>query len=255
MIADAAVLECRAPGKGQHRQVMLNSLLDIFVPPVCPLCEEALADGALCGRCLDLFAKEKISGSFCTVCGEPFASGAGGEHRCGRCASVDPPFAAARSAFLYEGTVKDAVHSFKYGGKVTLGAALARLMIEAIALPEMPDLVVPVPLHSDRLKSRGYNQSLLLARGASRIISVPVDCLHLKKTRLTADQVDLSAKEREENVKGAFEADGAAFKDKTVLLIDDVLTTGSTVRECSKTLLKAGATVVFVATLARAASV
>lgn len=242
------------PGKGQHRQIMLNALLDIFVPPVCPLCEEALRKGALCGDCLDLFAREKIIGPACTVCGEPFASGAGGEHRCGRCASADPPFVLAQSAFLFEGAVRDAVHSFKYGGKVTLGAPLARLICEGTTLPERPDLVVPVPLHSDRLKSRGYNQSLLLARAASRIISAPVDCLHLKKTRLTADQVDLSAREREENVRGAFEASSSVFKDKTVLLIDDVLTTGSTVRECSKTLSKAGARV-FVATLARAASV
>lgn len=232
---------------------MLNALLDIFVPPVCPLCEEALKKGALCGDCLALFEKEKIRGAFCTTCGEPFASETGGAHRCGRCSSVDPLFVEARSAFLYEGRVRDAVHSFKYGGRVTLGVPLARLMIETIALSETPDVVVPVPLHRERLRSRGYNQSLLLARAASRIISAPVDRLHLRKTRLTADQVDLTAREREENVRGAFEADASAFKDKTVLLIDDVLTTGSTVRECSKMLSKAGARV-FVATLARAAS-
>lgn len=233
---------------------MWNALLDIFVPPVCPLCEEALIKGALCGDCLGLFEKERISGAACAVCGEPFASSAGGAHMCGRCASAGTPFVAARSAFLYEGAVRDAVHSFKYGGRVTLGVPLARLMLETIALPEMPDVVVPVPLHRERLRSRGYNQSLLLARAVSKNIKTPLDCLHLKKTRHTADQVDLSAKEREDNVRGAFEADASAFKNKTVLLIDDVLTTGSTVRECSKTLSKAGARV-FVATLARAASV
>lgn len=233
---------------------LLNALLDIFVPPVCPLCEEALANGAFCEKCLSLLKKERISGPACTVCGEPFASGAGPAHRCGRCISDEPPFVLAQSAFLYEGKVKDAIHSFKYGGRVTLASSLARLICEGTTFPERPDLVVPVPLHSERLKSRGYNQSLLLARAASRILGAPLDYLHLKKTRLTADQVDLSAKEREDNVRGAFEADASVFKDKTVLLMDDVLTTGSTVRECSKTLSKAGARV-YVATLARAASI
>ncbi|HAO92656.1 MAG TPA: amidophosphoribosyltransferase [Deltaproteobacteria bacterium] len=232
---------------------MLNALLDIFVPPVCPLCEEAIKKGALCGDCLALFEKEKISGPFCTTCGEPFASDTGGAHRCGRCSSVDPPFVEARSAFLYEGRVRDAVHSFKYGGRVTLGVSLALLMCGTTSPPKDLDLIVPVPLHRERLKSRGYNQSLLIARAVSKIITAPLDCLHLRKTRLTADQVDLTAREREENVRGAFEADASAFKNKTVLLIDDVLTTGSTVRECSKTLSRAGARV-FILTLARAAS-
>lgn len=235
---------------------MLNALLDIFVPPVCPLCEEALgsSSGALCDGCLGLFEKERISGPACTVCGEPFASGAAPAHRCAKCISDEPPFVAARSAFLYEGPVRDAIHSFKYGGRVTLAASLARLICEGTTIPERPDLVVPVPLHRERLKSRGYNQSLLLARAVSKNIKAPLDCLRLKKTRHTADQVDLSAKEREANVRGAFEADASIFKDRTVLLIDDVLTTGSTVRECSKALSKAGARV-FAATLARAASV
>lgn len=232
---------------------MLKSLLNIFFPPVCPLCEGALKKNAFCGGCEDGFAEQSITVSFCTVCGIPFASGAAADHTCGQCLTEEVPFKEARSAFIYDGNVLDAVHKLKYGAKVILAESLGELLLSAaLKLSVRPEVVVPVPLHSKRLKARGFNQSLLLSRAVAKRLSLKLDYLSLRRTRPTVPQINLERAERQKNVKGAFEVGNkAAFKGKSVLLIDDVLTTGATVKECSKVLKKAGAEV-FVATLARA---
>ncbi len=236
---------------------MLGSLFDIFFPPVCPLCEEDLMDGILCGACRGKLLSKKIKGPFCAVCGIPFiAYGDVPESHsgrvCGRCITEKTPFKEARSAFAYEGAVLEAVHRFKYGGAVTLAGYLGRLAADGAEFSARPDVVVPVPLHRKRLRKRGFNQSLLLAREVAKKFSIHVDYRNLKRVRETEPQVNLRVRERESNIKGAFEVkDGSAFMGKTVLLVDDVLTTGSTVRECAKTLGRAEADVL-VLTLARA---
>ncbi len=235
----------------------LRSLLDILFPPVCPLCEEdiQLDSLCLCTGCLNSLSIFKIKKPACTVCGLPFASDAGQDRPCGNCLSKGPPFIEARSAFIYEEAVLQAIHAFKYKGKVTLAPALGRLAAEASVFSANPGLVVPVPLHKKRLKERGFNQSLLLAREISKSFSVPLDYSNLIRAKATEQQVNLSAEERKRNVAGAFEVkDRGAFKGKRVLLVDDVYTTGATIRECSKALKGAGAKV-FVITLARAIKV
>lgn len=231
---------------------MLSALLNIFFPPVCPLCEEEIRKELLCGNCLAGFTAEKITSPACTVCGTPFTS-AGPDHVCGECLANDNPFKEARSSFIYGGKVHDAVHSFKYGGKTILAGPLGRMMADtAASISTRPDLIVPVPLHKKRLKDRGFNQSLLLAREIARAMSVNVDYLNLERIRFTEQQVTLAIKERHANVAGAFgvkRPDG--FMGRRVLLVDDVYTTGATIKECSKVLKKAGAEV-SVVTLARA---
>ncbi|HLA50789.1 MAG TPA: ComF family protein [Thermodesulfobacteriota bacterium] len=148
---------------------------------------------------------------------------------------------------------------FKYNGKTSLSKPLIAIMAGAQHIFEKAgllfnshDLVVPVPLHKKRLKERGFNQSLFLAKGLAGIYNLPVDYLNLKRIRATDPQVNLKGEDRINNVRGAFAAeDRAVFKDKRVLLIDDVYTTGATVLECSRVLKKAGVKDINVLTLAR----
>jgi len=226
-------------------------LLNIFFPPVCPVCEDAVADGLFCKACTEGLYSQKILGPICDVCGVPFVSASSPDHTCGVCLVQKTPFVSFRSALIYNGAVVEAIHSFKYGGKVILGRPLGRLLAESINLPVTPDLIIPVPLHKKRLRMRGFNQSLLLAREVSRRLKVKTDYTNLKRLKNTAQQVNLRAKERLDNVKGAFALKRPGdIAGKTALLIDDVYTTGATIRECSKALKKAGAKV-YAATLAR----
>ncbi|MBI5642087.1 MAG: ComF family protein [Deltaproteobacteria bacterium] len=233
---------------------MLRALLDIIFPPVCPLCEEAIWQDKFCPSCLDGFSSKKIASPKCTVCAIPFISQTGDDHACGECLSGHMPFKEARSAFIYDGCVLKAIHLFKYSGRVTLAGALGAMMAGAASFGEKPDVIVPVPLHRKRLASRGYNQSLLLANEVSKALSIEVDRTGLKRMRYTEEQINLSADERKTNVRGAFEVKDGMFKKRKVLLVDDVFTTGATIKECSKVLSDAGAEV-YVLTLARAVKV
>ncbi|MBI5559716.1 MAG: ComF family protein [Deltaproteobacteria bacterium] len=232
------------------RKNILSSFLNLLFPPLCPLCEAGIKEDAFCAPCLS--GSKRMDGPVCLLCGRPFASEAGIHHTCADCLKKNPPFVKARSAFYYEGTLLSAIHRFKYGGNMAFLKPLSLLLSHAMTLlNERPDIIVPVPLHKERLKKRGFNQSLLLARELAKGLSVEVDCMNLKRTLNTLPQVDLKEKERVINVKGAFTVkDPSKFKGKRVLLVDDVFTTGATVRECAKVLKKAGAEV-FAVTLAR----
>jgi len=147
------------------------------------------------------------------------------------------------------------IRLFKYEGKVKLGRFLSDLIIDR-CLPPQFDIIVPVPLHSKRLKERGFNQSFLLAHQINKKLSLPVIADDLQRIKWTRPQVELDWRERASNVKGAFTLiDNEEIKGKEVLLIDDVYTTGSTVNECARVLKKAGAKKVYVATVARMLSV
>jgi ComF family protein len=167
-----------------------------------------------------------------------------------------PPFAAARAAFLYRATVRELVHHFKYGGKVQLRRPLGLLTARELAPFASffaPQLLLPVPLHVRRLRQRGFNQAVLLGEVLARQWGVPLDRYQLLRTRWTEPQVNLSAAERVANVRGAFAvAAKHGLAGKRVLLVDDVYTTGSTVRECARLLAQAGAAAVGVVTVARA---
>lgn len=182
-------------------------------------------------------------------------SDAAEDHLCGSCIDDPPPFARARAALKFEGSTRELVHQFKYGRRVLLRKPLAMIALTHFSdFPEKfrPDLIIPVPLHLKRLKERGFNQAILLGEVFSRRWSIPLARNSLQRIRWTEPQVNLGAAEREVNVKGAFAvSDIAAVNGRSILLIDDVYTTGSTVKECSRVLNKAGAAEVSVITIAR----
>lgn len=157
---------------------------------------------------------------------------------------------------MAEHPLRQVVQKFKYGRKVSLGKPLGRLLARGAAefITQWPiDVIMPVPLHPKRLRWRGFNQSLLLARQISRTYGTPTEPFMLRRVKETPPQTQLTEDERRKNMRGAFALHGEkSLKDKTVLLVDDIYTSGATVNECSQTLRRGGAKEVYVLTLARA---
>ena len=162
----------------------------------------------------------------------------------------------ARAVGYYEGLFREAIHRWKYEGKTSLTPFFGEWMVEGLRRywqPPSPDLIVPVPLHRKRLRERGLNQAVLLARELSRRTGIPYSKKVLQKKKPTLPQVSLSGSEREKGVKGAFRmTKKERLEGKLILLVDDVYTTGATVNECSKVLMAGGAARVDVLTLAHA---
>jgi ComF family protein len=235
----------------------LNMLLDVILPPICHICRSFIPNaGALhiCPTCRERLPL--VASPLCSICGIPFI-GTGGDHRCGACLTHPPHFDTARARYLYEGPIRDLIHSFKYSQLTHLRHPLALLALEGVSglvSEHDPHLIVPVPLHRSRLRQRGFNQAALLGRVLSRRLSLPMLPDALVRIRPTEPQIKLSAAERRTNVKGAFTVKRPALiAGKRILLLDDVMTTGSTMDECAKELKKAGADGVIAATIARTA--
>jgi ComF family protein len=165
-------------------------------------------------------------------------------------------FTMARALGAYEGSLQEAIHRWKYEGKTYLTPFFAEWMEEGLNRhwgPHSLDLLIPVPLHTQRLRERGFNQALLLVKELSRRTGIPYRKTILQKKKPTIPQVNLSGTEREKGLRGAFQVIGKEeLLGKSVLLVDDVYTTGATVNECSKVLLRGGAERVNVLTLAHA---
>ncbi len=177
------------------------------------------------------------------------------EHLCGRCLVGEFYFDKARSVAFYDGLLRDILHKFKYQGKLSIGEALSTILIENFPDDlDVPELVIPVPLYIDRLRKREYNQSLILGVNLANYIGVPSDPFVLKRIRDTKPQFEIkNDNEKIENVKGAFSiGDFNKIEGKAVLIIDDIFTTGSTINECAKVILQAGASRVQALTLMRA---
>lgn len=237
---------------------LTGSIINILLPPVCPLCERDIRSSGslLCGACYADLCSTLLKSPLCTLCGITFVSKASEDHLCSDCIENPPPYAMARSVLAYYGPVKEAIHLLKYSGRSTLGAPLGEMLaLVKDSFPSAPDVIIPVPLHIRRLRARGFNQSLLLARQASKHFPAPLSYDNLKRTRHTEEQINLDHGRRAANVAGAFvlerpeEVAGAK-----VALVDDVYTTGATIKECAKVLKKAGAEV-YSLTLARAVKV
>lgn len=193
-----------------------------------------------------------------------FISQEGADHVCGPCLTTPKYFTRARAAGVYGGPFLALIHSYKYRGKLQLVRPLATLLFSSFTHfwdLESIDLIVPVPLHSKKHRVRGFNQAYQLIRPWPRLAqtlwpgpaSFRVDHRVLKRSRWTEPQTGLGRKQREANIKNAFRVtDASKVTGKTVLLIDDVYTTGATADECAKMLLRSGAKQVDVLTLARA---
>jgi ComF family protein len=205
----------------------------------------------ICDDCLSKVIY--LSPPICRICGKPKDRYFSGD-LCEDCSKGGVPFAIARSVALYDGILKDAIHKFKFGGKRTLSPLLGRLLVSYLIHGDIPmqevDLIIPLPLSKEREKQRGYNQSRSLAEEISRHYSIDIDASSLRKVKDIAPQFELARNERLLNVKGAFSS--SPLPGKNVLLIDDIYTTGATVREASTALKAAGAGSVYVLTLARA---
>jgi len=235
----------------------IRAALDFLFPPLCHICRSFIPDAGelhICSRCRDDLPL--LKSPLCTVCGIPFI-GAGGDHTCGKCQTHPPHFDSARAHLLYEGAPRELIHHFKYNHKTHLRRPLVLLALEGLTgfiTARMPDVIIPVPLHRSRLQNRGFNQAALLGEMFSSRLSLPMLVDGLARIRETEPQIKLSAEDRNNNVKGAFAVKrGGELSGKRVLLLDDVMTTGSTVNECAKVLKKVGGTSVVVITIARTA--
>jgi ComF family protein len=230
----------------------LKAILDFFLPGFCLFCQDPLTPGAeslACPRCLGEI--DLIPPPYCSCCGAPFRGAVGLEHLCQECLTNPPPFARARAVAFYEGRVLQAIHRLKYQRQLIYGKFLGQLLAASPSRQWVAaaDLLVPVPLHPRRLRWRGFNQAVLLAQAFP---DIPLGRDILVRRRPTLPQLKLSPEERRTNVKGAFLVpEPAAVAGKTVLLVDDVYTTGATAKECARALKRAGAGQVEVLTVAR----
>ena len=229
-------------------------LLTLFFPRCCLVCGCVIDDGgAICPDCWGQF--NFIAAPLCARCGYPFPHPVADGAICGACTREAPPYASARAVLVYDAASRDLVLSFKYADRtryaVAFGTWLHRAGKPALA---RADVIAPVPLHRLRLLRRRYNQSLLLARALSRASGCPLIPDLLVRTRNTPTQGRLSRSARRRNVRRAFairKAAAAAVVGKSILLVDDVLTTGATVEACTRILLDGGVSEVHVLTLAR----
>lgn len=235
----------------------LRRLFHAVLPVQCTCCNVALNDDPVpffCRACWD--GIEPLRDPCCPCCGRPFVSPYAlqhsPDHLCGPCRSDPPAYTRAWSLYSYASPLQEAMRLFKYNKKVALADALGALMSRATIEPAHIDMIIPVPLHPTRLRDREYNQSLLLADRVSRARHIPLSYDNLVRIRETAPQTELSRAVRLKNLRRAFAVRRPQdVSGKQILIIDDVFTTGTTVNECAKTLRKAGASQVYVCTLAR----
>lgn len=236
---------------------MISGLVDLLFPPRCIICGNPPGENRNNPYCSECLSKINfIKPPLCPSCGLPYTKTGGKNHTCGDCISKNPFFSIARSMGKYESILLETIHLFKYRGSILTGELMGTLMAEkkydSLDIKDF-SLIMPVPLHKKKLKERGFNQSLVLARQLSERFSIPLDFTTLRRKIDTKPQVNLGKAERATNVKGAFEVkDRETIRGKRILLVDDVYTTGSTVNECSRALMQNKVADVAVLTLARA---
>ena len=212
--------------------------LDFALPPRCAAC--GIIVGEVHSFCADCWKQIEFLGeSGCVTCGLPLQ--ATEQDTCGACLASPPRIARSRAAVAYDELSRSLAIRLKYGRKVAIARTMARYMAPLVSKSDEA-LLVPVPLHRSRLWTRGFNQSALVARELSRRLGIAADPFALIRLRRTPPLKGMSATQRRKTVAGAFRVrDKSAVDGKTVILIDDVLTTGSTAEACAKTLEKAGA--------------
>ena len=215
----------------------LASVFNWLVPRRCLDCGIALQSNTH-PCCSDCYALLPFHNNCCHRCGRGLGVD---EDCCGRCLAAPPPFDECFCAFRYQPPLSSQIQRFKYADRPDQAKVLATaLAVEILAHDlQMPDLLIPVPIHINRLRQRGYNQSLLLTRELSKLLRVPYSNKIIEKHRATDAQVRLSLKQRERNVKGSFRL-CVPPKAGSVAVIDDVITTGSTATEITKILKRNG---------------
>jgi ComF family protein len=238
-----------------------EGLLNFVFPLDCKICGKPIRESKGYSICEDCFKTiELIERPYCVKCGKPLMpTDAFKQDRgilCLNCKRKKYSFEFSRSVGIYHRVLKKCIHLFKYYGEKKLAKPLGKLMVDYLLknneFKNKLDLIIPVPLHKNDLKKRGFNQSVLLGKVIGDYFSIPVGESVLIKKKLTPFQINLSKKEREKNILRAFSVEKPEeVKGKNILILDDVFTTGATVEECAKELMKAQAKNIFVLTLAR----
>ena len=248
------------------------SLFNVIFPSDCRICRSPLTNISrlpVCVACMERIVP--IDGTLCTACGEKLfqAQAASSQQApdeaplCPMCRRAAPRFKRAVAFGSYAAELRDLIHLFKYRQVKSAGPYLARMLHQAMAPLDLPDqvIVIPVPLWPGKRRARGFNQSEELARALLRSLirlgrastSIQLDTVSLVRKRDTASQTGLTRQQRHANLRGAFAVvHPARVAGQTILIVDDVMTTGTTAGECARVLLRAGAKEVFVATVARA---
>ena len=222
----------------------LKQLSQTLLPGSCLLCGADSGTQLLCAGCdadLPLAPQQH-----CPQCGEQTTHG----ERCGACLKDPPAFARTTAIFSYEFPVDRIIHAFKYGHQLAIADWAAEILARQPSVQKY-DLLIPLPLHTDRLCQRGFNQSAEIARRLSKMLGLPLDSSSLIRSRATTPQAELALKERSRNVRGAFECQ-RDLSGQRILLIDDVMTTGATLREAARILKLHGAAHIDIAVIARA---
>lgn len=237
----------------------MNGFIDLIYPASCILCKMPLTAiekiARLCFVCQAQLARNRPP--FCRKCSRPPENPQ--HHFCLTCQNLPLNFDHAWGVFLFNEPMQRLLHLYKYGRKTGLRHFFADQMLAFIREYHLNlnenDLIVPIPLHPSRLRNRGFNQSLLLADLLSQELNLPVSAKNLQRVKPTPNQARLSQKERWTNIEDAFKINHSnEFREKRILLIDDLYTTGATVSEAAKTLRAAGAKTVTILTIAIAVS-
>jgi ComF family protein len=232
---------------------LLGAIQDLLFPPTCLGCMRRLDHSRpplFCAECLAQLAF--IDAPLCPCCGIPYDAGAG--HLCGTCLSNGYHFDRARSLLRYQPPTAGLILRLKFAGQLSALRTLGALVAASPCLRDLepPDYILPVPLHAKRIRERGYNQATLLARGCFPKWRARIRLHILIRHRLSTPQSQLTGKERRTNLKHVFSLNPhETIQGKSILLVDDVLTTGSTVNECAKILRRGGAKRIEVFTVAR----
>jgi ComF family protein len=238
-----------------HNSELFQAAVSLLYPATCTICGKSVRAGeCLCNGCEAKIVR--IVPPFCETCSEPFEGSITGTFTCANCAHRTIYFDAAVAAYRGRGIVREIIHEFKYARQIHLRHLVARWLRAALDDERLRDcqfdVIVPVPLHPARQRERGFNQASLLAELLNAHTSIPCRPL-LKRIRYTTTQTALDRSERMENLHNAFRLrKNADVRGLRVLLIDDVLTTGSTLSECARVLKRAGAKSVRAAAAARA---
>lgn len=213
----------------------IETFLNNLQPPAqCLLCGEDSGHTALCEYCTKNLPW--LPALHCPQCALPILDGG----LCGACLKAPPAFGTTQAAFLYHGAIAHLIPAAKFGTRWSLLPALAKLMLPTLSIAVRPDLIIPLPLHPARLKERGFNQALEIAKPLAKALELPLQTGILLRIRDTEHQVRLNEKARHRNVHEAFLATGDV-NGKRIALVDDVMTTGASLNAAARALKKAGA--------------
>jgi ComF family protein len=229
-----------------------NWPISYLFPPVCLLCGDRSPRCRHLDLCPDCAGDLDVIDRACRRCGIPMNAGVGHDGVCGRCQRHPPAFDSCFAPYAYDDNIGHLITRLKYGHKLACARLLGAMLAERILTGQrdLPSILVPVPLHPARMRERGFNQALEIARAVSRRTGIPLDADLVRRTRATPSQAELPRRKRLKNLGGAFEV----TRDpgwRHVAILDDVVTTGSTASEISRTLKASGVTQVSVWAVAR----